>query len=603
MNRSLKNKNEQSPLSAALRQIELENTSILGKQEEKHEIVDIMEFCDSPEYLNLPGANLNLFIGQRVILKCFYKGAIGNENLRLTEEEWEWLYERQDKLVLDGEEYDRNIKDVIEKMKKREADPDIPPFSQLVLVLGRRASKTLMASIITVYEAYKVIVINNYDPHSYYNLPDDDEIAIINMALSLKQAGRLFEQIKSRLRNAKFFQKYIANSTSDTVRLYTRNDLLKKEKQEKDGVTNLTVAGSILLLCGHSNPDTLAGYNTILLLFDEIAFYEETGKLTGKYFVTRLKPSLSKFYKYNAGKLVMISSPNAKSGVFYESFNDAMHENPVISNSSLSFQLPTWDINTDVPYDEPELAKDRSSDLDRFKIEFGAQWAFRGTYGKYFEPELVEFCISSDISAHEVRKQGINYYMHVDPAKKNNNYAAVMVARERYINAYGQKRNRCYLAGVWVWRPVPGVGIDFEAVDLEVIQICRKFRPYSVTYDDYQSVHSIQRLRNNGINCSHIPYNNRVKCKIYRNLKNLMTCRPVPEILLYDDGGWASILIQELKNLLFKVNRKATILMPDKNADVNTDDLADCLAGAVSAASNGLRAALPSPVAIQTGLF
>ena len=69
-------------------------------------------------------------------------------------------------------------------------------------------------------------------------------------------------------------------------------------KKKMESQTTLSVPGSIILLCGHSNPDSLAGYSAILLLFDEIAYYDETGVITGKYFYNRLKPSLSKFFKY-----------------------------------------------------------------------------------------------------------------------------------------------------------------------------------------------------------------------------------------------------------------------------------------------------------------
>jgi intein/homing endonuclease len=455
---------------------------------------------------------------------------------------------------------------------------------------------TFMASIITAYEAYKLLVINNGDPHRYYNLPDDDEIAIINVALSQKQAGRLFGQVQARIRNSPFFKGRVAKETSDTIRLYTDRDLQKK----REG-SILSVPGSILLLCGHSNPDSLAGYSAILLLFDEIAFYDETGKVTGKYFVNRLKPSLSKFYKYKAGKVVMISSPNIKTGAFYDAFMEAKSGDAKISDACLSFQLPTWDINLDVPYEEPELIKERNANPEMFTIEFGAQWAEGGAYGNYFEEGAVERCLRLDIGPHERPQPATNYYLHVDPAKKSNNYAAVMVAKTKYVTPQGHKRIRCTLAGVWLWRPTPGLGLLFEEIDKEVINICARFHPMSVTYDDYHSVHSVQRLRSHGINCNQISFNDRVKCKVYQNLRNMMLFQPEPEIFIYDNSAETNLLINELKELKFKKTKRGYSILADKNGDVGTDDLSDCLAGAVSAASEGLRMALPSPTVVRTG--
>jgi hypothetical protein len=848
--------NKHNPLFDAIRRIELENPEIVN-QDDRYKIVDIMEFCNGKQYLDIPGNGLKLFPGQSVILKAFYKGTTGNEDIKLDQEEWEWLYARQEDIEIDGVTYERNLRDVIKKIHEKEKDETYKPFTQLVLVLGRRGTKcheenqiisttegsitfrelmerkldgekigictydpltlkrsitydiqleengvvecfsletkrgirevaswnhpylvwrdnwdkpqfvkmselmegdriavaectelfgkggncgdidlncdfdhipeciyrgsrkevfdflsknynwnldrgefvcrsasedfiygvrhllqkfgihaeinkincayfesvisdpyyidkflieggaideleseflnvykpdlkwdivksvsevgerstiaievkgtniiggdiishnTFMASIITAYEAYKLILINNGDPHRYYNLPNDDEIAIINVALSQKQAGRLFGQVQSRLRNSPFFKGRIAKETSDTIRLYTDRDLQKKS----EGAI-LSIQGSILLLCGHSNPDSLAGYSAILLLFDEIAFYDETGKVTGKYFVNRLKPSLSKFYKYNAGKVVMISSPNVKNGAFYDAFMEATDSDEKISDTCLSFQLPTWDINLDVSYSEPELAKERNANPEMFKIEFGGQWAEGGSYTNYFDAGAVDRCIKYELGPHQRPNPRCNYYIHVDPAKKSNNYAAIMVAKERYTTPLGKKRNKCSLAGIWVWKPTPGLGLLFDEIDNYIIQICSRFHPMSVTYDDYHSVHSVQRLRGHGINCTQISFNDRVKCKVYQNLNNMMLYQPEPEILLYDNCPETTLLIAELKELKIKRTKRGYSIMPDKHGDIASDDLSDCLAGACSAANEGLRMALPGPVTVRLG--
>ena len=565
----------------------------------KDGVVDIITFCDSPEYLDLLSDNnkLNLWLPQRIIFKCFYMGTVGNENLSLTQEEWEWLYKMEPDEARDGITYEKNIKDVIRKMMRRGRDPAMPYFKELHLQLGRRSSKTLLASIITAYEAYKLLVINNGDPHSFYNLPQDDEIAIINVALSQKQAGRLFGQLQARIRNSPFFRGRIAKDLTDEIRLYTNHDLAKKA----EGMNNLNIPGSILLLCGHSNPDSLAGYSTVLILFDEIAFYDETGKVTGKSFYGRLKPSLAKFFKYNAARIVQISSPNNKNGIFYETAQMAKGDDDN-GNSILSFQLPTWDINPDIPYDHPELARDRLTNIDLFNTEYGAQWAEGGSLQNYFPPELIDRCVRGELAPHPHQMPGFNYYMHVDPAKKSNNYAAVLVAKRRYTNQRGQRRNQCYLAGVWAWRPLPGIGIQFSEMDKKIIQICSIFHPLAVTYDDYQSAQSIQLLRSHGINTRMMPYNRSTKAKFYQNLYDMMSYQPETELFLYDNGGDSSLLVGELKALRKKHNQRGVTIVPDKSGDIKTDDVSDCLAGACASACEALQMALPEPVCVWTGM-
>jgi hypothetical protein len=594
-----------NPLEEAILQISNSNPT-LQKKEDK-EIVDVITFCERPEYLNLPGENLNLYIGQRVILKAFYRGTIGNEKLQLNKAEWEWLYDNEEDEVLDDVVYERNIKAVIKKLLEMEKmhhaiksgnnpNDGLPDdekkaeyFSMLLLVLGRRGSKTLMASIISAYEAYKLLAINDGDPHGYYALPSDDEIAIINVALSQQQAGRLFGQIQSRLRNSPFFKGRIAKSTTSEIRLYTDRDLAKKA----EGV-DIDVNGSILLLCGHSNPDSLAGYSAILILFDEIAFYDESGKVTGTYFFNRLKPSLAKFYKYNAGRVVMISSPNNRQGIFYDMFDISEQDEAI-----LSFQLPSWCVNDDISYHDKEMTRDRKNSPEMFAVEYGAQWATGGTYGNYFESGLIERCVRSDIGPHKGPQPGFNYYAHVDPANGGNNYSMVLVGAKRYKNQMGERRWQIHLAGAWIWKPMPGIGLQFHQIDKEVLSICQIFRPLLVTYDDFQSIHSLQYLRSNGVNCKKIQYNRSMKQKLYRNLKMLMEYQPQPEVFLYDDGGNASYMLLEMQHLKFKRIARGISILPDKNGDVKTDDVIDCLVGACSSANDGIMPSLPMPTTVR----
>ena len=74
-------------ISDAISQIknDIENdTNDLGK---KKYIPDIITFCNSPDYLNLLERGIVLRPFQEIILKIFYRGSVGNENIVLTKEE------------------------------------------------------------------------------------------------------------------------------------------------------------------------------------------------------------------------------------------------------------------------------------------------------------------------------------------------------------------------------------------------------------------------------------------------------------------------------------------------------------------------------------
>ncbi|MFA5313096.1 MAG: terminase large subunit [Methanomassiliicoccales archaeon] len=576
-----------NPLQEAIDEINRTNPAITDNPENPYEIVDIITFCLDPRFLNLPGNNLKLFPAQEVILRAFYMGSHGNEKLQLTQANWEWLYANEPNEDRDGAIYEKNMNEVIAKLKKKEKKDFV--FNELHLVMGRRGTKTVIASIITSYEVYKLLRIGKGNPHAYYGLPDDDPIAIINVALSQDQAGVLFEQIQARIRNSVFFTGRIAKGTTQEIRFYTDSDLNKM----KAG-SNLQVPGSVMIKCGHSNPDTLRGRSTILILFDELAFYDQAGKVNGKKFYNTLKPSLTKFYKYGDGRLVEISSPDVAAGIFHE-----ISENSKKYDNILSFQLPTWCSNEDITYDDPELTKYRKTNPDTFASEYGAQWARSGTYGVFFPEGLVDRCIRADVEEHSRIMPGVNYYLHVDPANGGDRYTAVLVSKEYYTNSRGKRRIRVRLAKTWIWNPVPGVGLLFNEIDREVINICSKYHPMTVTYDQWNSVQSLQLLRSHGINCVQTSYNRSYKNKIYQALKDMMSYQPEPELWLYNDVQ----LIGEIKALRYRPTVRGVSLVTDRHGEIKTDDLVDCLAGATAMASENVIMPLPRPVVVQTGYW
>ncbi len=458
------------PLSEAITLINSSNPGEEKKSEDNSgDIVDIMTFCDDPKYLYLSNSNFNLWVPQRIILKSFYMGTRGNENLKLNKEEWEWLYANDKDEERDGIVYHKNTKEVIEKLLKKEKEGF--NFTELSLCVGRRGTKTIISSIISAYEAYKLAVIGKGDPHKFYGIPNGEEILIINVALSQDQAGTLFGMIRQRIIDAPFFKGRKANETTTEIRIYTNKELRALKNGEKP-------MGSIKILCGHSNPDTLRGKSAVLILFDELAFYDETGKTPGSTFYNALEPSTKKFKKFGDARLVELSSPNTASGIFYD-----IHQSAKTANHVLSFQLPTWCVNMDIPYES--LADERKRNIDNFIIEYGSQWAKSGIYGNYFPDGLVERCIRTDIGPHVRIYPNFNYYLHVDPALNGDRYVAVLVAKEYYHNHLGKRRIRVRLANVWMWLPEPGVGLLFNDIDKEVIEICGKYRPLAVSYDQW----------------------------------------------------------------------------------------------------------------------
>jgi len=90
-------------------------------------IPDIISFVEDERYLGLPhGHNpINLFPAQKLTLKAFYRGSVGNENLEITDED----YALCRKMGLTDHDDRGNL---LEKIQSNSI------FRELVLVWGRR---------------------------------------------------------------------------------------------------------------------------------------------------------------------------------------------------------------------------------------------------------------------------------------------------------------------------------------------------------------------------------------------------------------------------------------------------------------------------------
>lgn len=552
-----------------------------------NEIVDIITFCEDPQLLNLPANNFVLYPAQRIILKSFYMGSLGNETLKLEEEEWQWLYERQNI-------YETKI--LIEKIKRQErtkGTPEFIRFQELTLVLGRRSSKTAMTSIIAAYEAYKILTIGDGDPHTYYGIPFDKKIAIINVATAKKQAAELWDEIKARIRNSPFFAGRIEGDVADEINLFTNRDLKKRE----ESIGNLEIEGSVVMRCGHSNPKSLRGGAVVCLMFDELAFYDEGAKVSGKRFYEALQPSVAQFANKGGGVIVEISSPGPKTGHFYTLYDLSLQPE---SKHRISMRMPTWNFNPEYTEDNPVLKDAKSSDEASYMVEYGADWPEGGLYGRYFPEELItrafENGMHNGILPEDSPRLGCEYYAHVDPSATGANFVCALVRKQTYRDpATGVITPRLLLADLKVWIPHPQTGLDILKINEDLLVLFRKFHPRVVSYDQYPSDASLAYFKQNRVNVIKTSYNRHFKERIYQNLKDLMT---KGDLWLFDHP----LLQTELTEIRFKFTPRGRSIGADKRGECPTDDTADALAGACFMACTNYYKGLPLPTTVYTGI-
>jgi len=549
----------------------------------------IIEFVESPHYLNLPAQAVqpvNLYPLQRIVLKTFYRGTPGNEHLKLTEEEKHLL-----RTLPVNHEY------IIDKFDSNEI------FRELILVFGRRSGKNMISSIIALYEAARLIEMG--DPFAYYHLDKGTPLCILTVARAEDQAAGLFDEIKTKVAAAPYFKGKIGSIENSQIFLKTDAD---KEQNKENALHGLPESkGSILILCGHSNSNTLRGKRCPLILFDEVSSYAMYGQNSGDQLYQALLPCTSDFlvsYEENGvtkkridSKVVTISSPKSKEGILWRSYNLSL--SPDKGKKFLSFRAATWNVNPNVTQ---EILREQFPTFteEQFAMEIAAEFASTGGE-KFLSDEIIDAAIDRELGQKEKGVPGYVHYAHLDPAATSHNYALTVVHIEDYIRQEIQpgtneqkavKHQRYVVDHLMVWKPNMDREIVFDEVDDYIINLAKRMRLGMVSYDTFECRSSMQKLRRAGIPVKVTPFGARYKTDVYRRLEYLFNSK---NIVLPGMGRWADLLINELKALKRKFTANGFKIMPNPEGLVTTDDLCDSLAGACAIATDTEYTGLAKP--------
>ena len=317
-------------------------------------IPNIIEFCESKKYLNLPGQGIELFPMQKIILKTFYRGQPGNEKLELDEKELKHLYKL-------------SLYNAVEKYHSGNL------FRELVLVLGRRAGKDFVSSLIALYEVMRLLEIPTGSPFKYYKIAEGNPIFILTVATSSDQAKILFTEIKEKMTSSEYFVDKVGHMEADKIHLLTPED--------KQTISD----GSIVIMTSSVNSKEILGKRIFTLLLNEVSSYKtvETlnGAMTGDKVYAVLCPSTADFVRVTGekdvngnpvritdSKIISISSPRSEEGMLFKLWNET-----AITPNRLSFKLPTWGVN---PLQDEKKLRDEFKFMshNEFDMEFGANF-------------------------------------------------------------------------------------------------------------------------------------------------------------------------------------------------------------------------------------
>lgn len=426
---------------------------------------------------------------------------------------------------------------------------------------GFMSHNTFIASMICCYETYKLISKGN--PQVHYNLIKGQKIKIITVASNSDQAKIASDMIKNSIFQSPWLAKYCISHKMTTIRMQTKYEYDNK------------LPPSVIIEAMPCTSSGLRGHTVIVAILDELAHFTDSGSRSGDQVYYSLTPSIATFGR--DGKILALSNPYTKSGIFYTQYIKAMGngiEEPL--QHIRAFKLPSWEMNDTLSFEF--FKNEYLLNPESFDYEYGAE--FSGVITGFFKfPEKIDDCINfSLIDKVRPASQKTIHWVAMDPASVGNGYALCMVHVEDRKTELGTKK--VVVVDRWLrWLATDdefqelGLNmIDPAVIDEYIIELSQHFKISKVRYDQYESAASVSKLVKRGLVAERVPITSSINMAIYKNLRNLIYNE---EIELMDNP----MGIMELKYLQEKKTNfgRFSVAAP-VTGEVTTDDMADVLA-------------------------
>lgn len=433
-------------------------------------------------------------------------------------------------------------------------DLTVPGYEQYV-ANGMTNHNTVLASLICTYEFYQLTKLRN--PQSRYGISTNTPISILVLATTADQAKRtIYRNIVGVIKNSPYFKNLIDRN----LVFVGKEEIAYEEKL-------------LYLQSGNSKSGAQVGGTLKCLVMDEVSrFTDADGDSNALTLWSNLGISCSPFK--DQAKRIAISSA-WYDGDAIEQLYLAAGKDP----TALGLRMKSWEMNPIIAArDNPVVQSAYALDPIRAATEFeGIRPAYADAFlnadqidkaftlkdciqaKTHIEAGLVYLDIVNIESA-----PGVESYIHVDPGITKDAYALAVGHAETI-----DKKLHIFIDSLLLWQPTFEADVAISNVG-EVIKVISKSRYIAkVTADHYNSVETIQRLRQEGIRSEIVYFSNKQQLLMYDNLRQLLH---EGRISIAKTSQWASIAIRELKQVQLINGRKI-----DHPRD-GSKDLADAIA-------------------------
>ncbi|MBI5531510.1 MAG: hypothetical protein HY898_02265 [Deltaproteobacteria bacterium] len=296
------------------------------------------------------------------------------------------------------------------------------------------------------------------------------------------------------------------------------------------------------------------------VVIDEAALLPTTPEAVGydKDVIASVKPALAT----TGGRLLVLSSPWAQAG---EHYRLTVKERGKATARRVSFWGPTWIWN---PSLTEAMTHELEEDLRRWQREYAALAG--ATEDSYFAPTDIDAVVDTGVRER--------------PPVPGQRYAAgldVAFRRDRTVLTIGHREYRAQLSAppldvivvdlIRVWKPTPGVPLDFDKLMAEVAAIVHRYRDPKVGRDAFASDAVLSALKQRGIASAELSMAPASQALRFDMLaQRIATSR----FRLVDEP----IAIEELKGLRVKLHAGGRIEIAAPNRSGAHDDCADSIA-------------------------
>ncbi len=558
------------------------------------DVVDIITFIEAPW-----GLSLRLFPVQRIILKAHYGMELDdnphgfpldkpvprshpNYHIDLVDDDGFYVYrivvtdfKRENLRYMTEAGYLRylhsegrsNISEVIPGKQRRE----------MVLSVGRRSGKTLITSCIVAYETYKLLLKGN--PQKFYGSSQSNVVQLISVATGTDQASLLYREASGHFAKCDYFRPYTANATMSYATFQTPYDIETygpySENPKARYSINVTFKSCVA--------KGLRGGANILVALDEVAHFGEQGQASADEVYQAVEPSTRTFSPKdpnnttkpigeNEGRIIMISSPLGRQGLFYKQFMLGFGNNKAADNL-LCIQAPTWEVNPTVPAET--FVASYLKDPNIFDTEFGAVFSDRSKGWIENASDLLD-CVDKNLRPKSKAPTHMPHFMGVDIALVGD-YTAAAVG---HVDAEGK------IVLDYMGRIRAGEGqfahlerLEFDDVADWIHSITKKFYIVDGMFDQWAGIPMEQALNKKGLNrLKSVWFTEKLSSEIFQNFKNMMFDR---KLSLFD---WPIAqdeehcdYIQELLEMQAEYKSQYVVVVEAPKIEGKHDDYTDAL--------------------------